>query len=104
MLSTHRKGFNAEESLLNCERDITTLELTLSKKLYLHKTFPVISRVEEESAEHRHMNTVGQHSQVSLRELEGRDVLLNKLPHTLEKQEEDRRLTLGNINKIEIKK
>lgn len=94
MLTTHCKGLNAE-SLINCERDITTLESTLSKKLYLPKTFPVKSRVEEKSVEHRHMNTVRQHSQVGLRELEGWAVLLNKLPHTLEEQEEDWRLTLS---------
>lgn len=54
----------------------------------------MVGRVEQKGAEDWHMNTVGQHSQVSLWELESRAVLVNKLPHTLQEQEEDWRMTL----------
>lgn len=54
-----------------------------------------MGRVEQKGAEDWHVNTVGQNSQVSLGELESRTVLLNKLPHALQEQEEDRRMALG---------
>ncbi len=63
-------------------------------KFYLHSTFSVMGRVKQKGAKDWHVNTVGQHSQVSLGELEGWAVLLNKLPHALQEQEEDRRMTL----------
>lgn len=53
-----------------------------------------MGRVEQKGAEDWYVNAVGQHSQVSLGELESRAVLLNKLPHALQEQEEDGRMTL----------
>lgn len=53
-----------------------------------------MGRVKQKGAKDWHVNTVGQHSQVSFGELEGWAVLLNKLPHALQEQEEDWRMTL----------
>lgn len=63
-------------------------------EFYLHNTFSVMGRVKQKGAKDWNVNTVGQHSQVSLGELEGWAVLLNKLPHALQEQEEDWRMTL----------
>lgn len=58
-------------------------------QLHLNSALPLMCRVEQEGAEERNMHAVRQNSQVRLGELEGRAVLLNQLPHTLQEEQED---------------
>lgn len=56
-----------------------------------------MGRIKEESAEDRHVDAVGEDGQIRLGKLEGCAVLLNQLPHTLQEKQEDRGLTLWNM-------
>lgn len=63
-----------------------------------------MGRIEEERAEDWHVDAVGQDGQERLGKLESCALLLNKLPYTLEEEQEDRGLTLPKTEVQEILK
>ena len=60
---------------------------------------PLFGAVEEEGAEDGDPHAVTEHCQVRLGELKCRWVLIQQLPHTVQEQQEQRRLATGRMER-----
>lgn len=87
-------GWSQSTVKIKCQPLITFFVTHYIYQCYRHCAFPLMGRIEEERAEDWHVDAVGQDGQVRLGKLESCALLLNKLPYTLEEEQEDRRLTL----------